>query len=144
MGAVLILLGVLQIIGFIINVSYNIESKFSESKKYEMLEEKHEEYAKKAYSLGRTWGKINAEYVEANKEDFDMTLNYGQLANFAIENRVADSHCWGAEDCGDLPTNEDLMKWYYIDKRTGNMPVYSFVAGFENAFIEYMELYEIH
>lgn len=73
-----------------------------------------------------------------------MTLSYEQLANLALENRVGDSYCWGADDCGDLPTNEELMNWYYIDKRTGNMPVYSYEAGFKNAFIEYMEFYEVH
>lgn len=140
--AILAVIGGFNVMIWIFNISDNVESLWSSSVKYELQDEKNEENAKNAYSRGRQWGEIAAQYYSDNREDLDIDGNYRTVAKVMLDNRHADFYCWYADDCGSMPNNDELLEQYHVDKTTGYMPIYAFSSGFTDSFVEYMELYD--
>jgi hypothetical protein len=140
----LVLLGAFQVLSWGINVSERIYGKLDRYKGYEQREEKHEDLAKRAYSNGRLWGDVTAEGYEAGGVDDILyekmsVEEYSKLAGMLLDERKLDFYCWGADDCGDLPTTEQLNEWFGADWGSKNMPVNAFRSGFIDAFVEYLD-----
>lgn len=140
--AILSFIGGIEVLLWGVNIVERVEAQFSESKDFLLKQKKHNEYAKMSYSYGRLWGEVTAQSYDINKEEYSFSeYSYSEIAIKFLDDRIIDFYCWGADDCDDLPNNENLIDRYYVDGRTGNMPIYAFRSGFINSFVEIMELY---
>lgn len=140
--AVLCILGGFQVLSFSINLAKQIDAKFSSSADYELRRTEYENLSKMAYGNGRLWGGITAQSYESGIDNHpikeDMSKNeYIEEAETLLSDRSLDFYCWGADDCGDLPTGQDLQEWYKVEFGSKEMPENAFRSGYIDAFVEY-------
>lgn len=141
---ILVLLGAFQVLSWGINFAGHIYGKLDRDEGYQLRKEKHDDLAKRAYSNGRLWGHVTAEGYEAGGVEDILyekvsVEDYRKLAGMLLDERKLDFYCWGADDCADLPTTEQLNEWFGTDWGSKNMPVNAFRSGFTDAFVEYLD-----
>jgi len=104
----------------------------------EKKQEQYDDIAQRAYSNGRLWGRVTASMYE---DDYGKPGTLSEARNASLEvlkSREYDYYCWGAEDCGDLPTEEEILRVFgKVDWGSDSMPQNAFTSGFSDAFVEY-------
>ncbi|NEU27072.1 hypothetical protein G3M74_13295 [Paenibacillus polymyxa] len=136
------ILGVVTFMKYSLNFAEKISAKFDSSQDFKLRQEEYRENSAKAYLWGRTWGEVSAEAFEAGLDDYIYRdgMNKDEILEVANEiytNRAVDSYCWGADDCGELPTEEEVKKNWGADFGSKEMPSNAFKSGYMDAFVEY-------
>lgn len=136
---ILVIIGGLQVLSWGIDSAKRVQSLYSERAKSDLLEERYEDYALMAYSRGMAWGEIVYQAYDVNPEEYNLEGSKAEIAIQLLNKRLIDFHCWGADDCGELPTNAQLRQDYDIDRR-GDLAVLAFRSGFVDSFVDWMNL----
>ncbi|WP_211749891.1 hypothetical protein [Paenibacillus sp. Marseille-Q4541] len=141
---ILCVIGILTIGGWVWNIGETVVAKFDSNLDFELRQEEFIEQSKSAYSYGRFWGKETAQQYELDSienHNFNDNLSHSEVISLAkqlYEERAVDFFCWGADDCAELPTYEELRRKYKVDFGSPNMPTNAFESGYVDAFLEYI------
>ncbi|RAP74379.1 hypothetical protein [Paenibacillus montanisoli] len=134
---ILTILGGFQVLSWVINVAPKIDALYDSSANYEMRQNKYEDIAERAYKTGRLWGRAAAEGYELSGQNVDERR---AAAAKILSSRSFDNYCWGADDCGDLPTNDQISTIFgTVEFGSKNMPNYAFRSGFIDSYVENTE-----
>jgi hypothetical protein len=140
---ILMIVGGFAVLSWGTNITLSI---FDEDYRRDKQQEEYEANMGKAYQLGMLWGEQVASEYDAEAwdnyqfETIDSNNKARSIAKELLDSRYIDFACWGADNCMDLPTEEQLLEWYSTEAYpVGNMPVHAFKSGYIDAFVSYFE-----